>query len=151
MPTELTDDTGDMIRQCGHEYGTTTGRPRRCGWFDGVAARFSTRVNSFTGAAITRLDVLDTLPHLKICVGYNLNGKKIDYFPASVATLEKCQPIYEELPGWQTPTSDIKQFEKLPLEARRYVNRLEELMACPVNLICVGARREQTIFKTKVI
>ncbi len=151
MPTELADATGDKIRQCGHEYGTTTGRPRRCGWFDGVAARFSTRVNGFTGAAITRLDVLDSMPRLKLCVGYQLNGDRIDNFPASIADLEKCQPIYEELPGWQTPTGNIREFDKLPPEAQRYVNRLEELACCPVNLICVGARREQTIFKTKVM
>ncbi len=151
MPTELADATGDKIRQCGHEYGTTTGRPRRCGWFDGVAARFSTRVNGFTGAAITRLDVLDSMPRLKLCVGYQLNGERIDNFPASIADLEKCQPIYEELPGWQTPTGNIREFDKLPPEAQRYVNRLEELACCPVNLICVGARREQTIFKTKVM
>ncbi len=151
MPTELADATGDKIRQCGHEYGTTTGRPRRCGWFDGVAARFSTRVNGFTGAAITRLDVLDSMPRLKLCVGYQLNGERIDNFPASIADLEKCQPIYEELPGWQTPTGNIREFDKLPPEAQRYVNRLEELACCPVNIICVGARREQTIFKTKVM
>ncbi len=151
MPTELADATGDKISQCGHEYGTTTGRPRRCGWFDGVAARFSTRVNGFTGAAITRLDVLDSMPRLKLCVGYQLNGERIDNFPASIADLEKCQPIYEELPGWQTPTGNIREFDKLPPEAQRYVNRLEELACCPVNLICVGARREQTIFKTKVM
>ncbi len=151
MPTELADATGDKIRQCGHEYGTTTGRPRRCGWFDGVAARFSTRVNGFTGAAITRLDVLDSMPRLKLCVGYQLNSERVDNFPASIADLEKCQPIYEELPGWQTPTGNIREFDKLPPEAQRYVNRLEELACCPVNIICVGARREQTIFKTKVM
>jgi adenylosuccinate synthase len=151
MPTELQDETGDLIRERGHEYGTTTGRPRRCGWFDAVVARLSTRINGFTGAVITRLDILDTLPHLKICVGYKLNGKIIDYFPSSIATLEKCQPIYEELPGWQTPTSDIRQHEQLPLQARQYIARLEELTSCPVSLISVGAGREQTIVKIPVI
>jgi len=145
MPTELKEETGDLIRERGHEYCTTTGRPRRCGWFDAVVARLSTRINCFTGAAITRLDVLDILPRLKICVGYKLNGKTIDYFPSSVAPLEKCQPIYEELPGWQTPISDLRQYEQLPPQARQYIARLEELTSCPVNLISVGARREQTI------
>ena len=145
MPTELKDETGDSIRERAHEYGTTTGRPRRCGWFDAVAARFSTRVNGFTGAAITRLDVLDSLPQLKICIGYKVDGQTIDYFPASIATLERCQPIYEELPGWQTPVEDIKSYDRLPVEARQYIARLEELISCPVNLISVGARREQTI------
>lgn len=151
MPTELRDETGDLIRERGHEYGTTTGRPRRCGWFDAVAARFSTRINGFTGAVITRLDILDTFPHLKICVGYKLDGRTIDYFPGSVADLEKCQPIYEELAGWQTPTNHIRDYEQLPLEARQYVARLEELTSCPVNLISVGAGREQTIFKTPIL
>ncbi|MFC1931061.1 adenylosuccinate synthase [Chloroflexota bacterium] len=151
MPTELIDKTGDSIREQAHEYGTTTGRPRRCGWFDAVAARFSSRVNSFTRAAITRLDVLDIMPSLKICVGYKLDGQTIDYFPASVAALEKCQPIYEELPGWQTPISDIRKYEQLPSQARQYITRLEELIACPVSLISVGMRREQTIRKMPVL
>ena len=135
----------------GHEYGTTTGRPRRCGWFDAVAARFSTRINGFTGAAITRLDILDTLPRLKICVGYKLDGHTIDYFPGNVATLERCQPIYEELPGWQVPTNHFREYEQLPLEARQYIARLEELSSCPVNLICVGPGREQTIHKMPIL
>ncbi len=151
MPTELKDETGTLIREKAHEYGTTTGRPRRCGWFDAIAARFSYRINGFTGSAITRLDVLDILPSLKICVGYKLGGKTIDYFPSNATTLEKCQPIYEELPGWKAPISDIRQYEKLPLEARQYVARLEELTSCPVKLISVGQAREQTIQKMPMI
>ncbi len=149
LPTELKDEIGDLIRKRAHEYGTTTGRPRRCGWFDAVAARFSTRINGFTEAVITRLDILDTLPRLKICVGYKLDGKNIDYFPASVATLEKCLPVYEELPGWQAPTEHIREYEHLPLAARQYIARLEELISCPVNLICVGPKREQIIYSHK--
>ncbi|MBM2824996.1 MAG: purA [Dehalococcoidales bacterium] len=145
LPTELKDEMGNLIREQAHEYGTTTGRPRRCGWFDGVAARFSTRINGFTAAAITRLDILDNFPHLKICVGYRVDGKTIDNFPASITTLEKCQPIYEEVPGWQAPTSHIRQYAQLPANARRYIARLEELIACPVALISVGSAREQTI------
>ncbi|MDP2931325.1 MAG: adenylosuccinate synthase [Chloroflexota bacterium] len=151
FPTELKDATGNMIRERAHEYGTTTGRPRRCGWFDAVAARFSHRINGYTGTAITRLDILDTLPTLKICVAYKVDGKVLNDFPASVTTLAKCQPIYEDIPGWQTPISHIRQFNKLPLNARNYIKRLEELISCPVNLICVGAEREQTIQKSPVL
>ncbi len=151
LPTELKDETGNLIRERAHEYGTTTGRPRRCGWFDAVAARFSTRINGFTGTAITRLDILDTFPRLKICVGYELDGQTIDYFPGNVAILERCQPIYEELSGWQAPTTDIREYEQLPLEARQYIARLEELTSCPVNLISVGSAREQTILKTPIL
>jgi len=151
MPTELKDETGDLIRERAHEYGTTTGRPRRCGWFDAVAARFSTRINGFTGAAITRLDILDVLPRLKICVGYQLDGQTIDYFPGSVADLARCQPVYEELPGWQAPTSDIRDYDQLPLEARRYITRIDKLTSCPVNLICVGPEREQTIIVNPIL
>jgi len=150
MPTELKDETGVMIRERAHEYGTTTGRPRRCGWFDAIAARFSNRINGFTGAAITRLDILDTFPRLKICIAYELDGHTIDYFPGNVATLERCQPIYEELPGWQTPTTNIRKYEQLPSEAQQYIARLEELISSPVNLICVGPEREQTILKTPI-
>ncbi len=151
MPTELLDTTGGLIRERAHEYGTTTGRARRCGWFDGVAARFSTQVNGLTSIAITRLDVLDTLPQLKICVGYKLEGQTIDYFPGSITSLDRCQPIYEELPGWQSPTSDIRDYEKLPAQAKQYIARLEELTSCPVSIISVGARREETIHKAPIL
>jgi len=150
MPTELTDETGNLIREQAHEYGTTTGRPRRCGWFDAVAARFSTRINGFTQAAITRLDVLDILPSMKICVGYKLDEHTIDNFPANTVALGRCQPIYEELPGWQSPTSDIRRYDDLPSQARQYLARLEEFISCPINLISVGNRREQTILKKPV-
>lgn len=150
LPTELTDETGDFIREQGHEYGTTTGRARRCGWFDAVAARFSTRVNGYTKLAITRLDVLDNVPSLKIATGYELDGKIIDYFPSSATALERCRPIYEELPGWMEPTTQARNFDQLPLLARQYVSRLEELSGCPAGIISVGMRREDTIFKTSL-
>jgi len=150
MPTELKDETGDLIRERAHEYGTTTGRPRRCGWFDAVAARFSSRINGLTGAVVTRLDILDILPSLKVCVGYELDGKTIDHFPASVTALARCKPVYEELSGWQTPTTEIRRYDQLPLEARQYITRLEELMSCPVNLICVGPERAQAIEKAPI-
>ena len=148
MPTELDDETGKLLRDRGHEYGTTTGRPRRCGWFDAIASRFSTKVNGFTGAAITRLDILDTLTSLKICTGYELEGNIINYFPSNITALEKCQPIYEELPGWQSSTSEIRDYKQLPLAARQYLSRLEVLIACPINIVSVGPGREQTITKS---
>jgi adenylosuccinate synthase len=145
LPTELNDEIGNLIRERGHEYGTTTGRARRCGWFDAVAARYSSRINGFNVAIITRLDILDTLPKIKICVGYQLDGKNIDYIPSGISELERCQPVYEELSGWQCFTSDIRNYKDLPLEAREYVNRIEKLINCPVYIISVGQQNEQTI------
>jgi adenylosuccinate synthase len=150
MPTELNDATGETIRQRGHEFGTVSGRARRCGWFDAVAARFSARVNGFNSIVITRLDILDVFPVLKICTAYKLDGKTIDYFPASIAALEKCQPVYEELPGWNKPTSSAHAFKDLPVNAREYIRRLEELIGCPTSLISVGARREETIVRKAI-
>ena len=151
MPTELKDETGDTIRETAHEYGTTTGRPRRCGWFDAVAARFSSRINGFTSIALTRLDIFDDFPTLKICTGYKLDGKVIDYFPASVSALERCQPIYEEMPGWQSSTKDIRKYDALPAKARQYVERLSKITNCPISLICVGPERDQTIEVSPII
>lgn len=150
MPTELQDETGAKIRELAKEYGTVSGRPRRCGWFDAVAARFSARINGFTSVAITRLDVLDTMPQLKICTNYKIDGQTITDFPASVAVLEKCRPVYEEMPGWQKPTGAILLFKDLPVNARRYIKRLEELIGCPASLISVGKSREQTIVRKSV-
>jgi len=150
MPTELNDEISELIRQRGHEYGTVSGRARRCGWFDAVAARLSARINGFTSIIITRLDILDVMPMLKICTDYELDGKTVDYFPASIAALEKCRPVYEELPGWEKPTGDVRFFKDLPLNARRYIKRLEELIGCPASLISVGQRREQTIVRKSV-
>ena len=151
FPTELDNDIGDHIRERAHEYGTTTGRPRRCGWFDAVAARYSNRINGFTGMAITRFDILDTLETIKVCISYKIGNKTITDFPASLGTLEKCKPVYEELPGWRTTTCDIRSFKDLPATARKYVRRLEELVGCTANLICVGPERNQTIVKKAVI
>jgi adenylosuccinate synthase len=147
MPTELDDETGNKIREIAHEYGTVSGRPRRCGWFDAVAARMSARVNGFNSIAITRLDMLDTLPRVKICTDYKVNGKTVSDFPASIATLEKCQPVLEDMPGWQTSTAKTRVFSELPNRAKRYIKRLEELIGCPVSMISVGERREQTIVR----
>ncbi|MDO8568067.1 MAG: adenylosuccinate synthase [Dehalococcoidales bacterium] len=147
MPTELLDETGNQIRERAHEYGTTTGRPRRCGWFDAVAGRFSNQINGFTSVALTRLDVLDMLPKIKICTGYKLDGKVINHFPASIAALERLTPVYEEVEGWLSSTSAIRQYAELPRAARQYITRLEELIGCPVSLISIGAKRDESIWK----
>jgi adenylosuccinate synthase len=151
MPTELNDETGEAIRTCGHEFGTTTGRPRRCGWFDGVAAAFSNRINGFTGIALTRLDVLDRFPKLKICTAYELDGKTTCEFPGSIVELGRCKPLYEEMDGWMTDISDIRQYSRLPVVARRYIRRLEELCGSPVKLVSVGPKREQTISRSYLV
>ena len=145
MPTELHDETGEKIRQIAQEFGATTGRARRCGWFDAVAGRFSTRINGFNGLVLTRLDVLDSFSSIKICTGYKLEGKVSDRFPTSIAALEKCQPVYEEMPGWQCRTTDMRRFSELPKAAKEYVKRLEELMGCPIDIISIGPRREESI------
>jgi adenylosuccinate synthase len=150
MPTELKDEVGDFIREHAHEYGATTGRPRRCGWFDAVAGKFSVQINGFTDIALTRLDVLDAFDTIKICTAYKLESEIVDYFPSDSFILEKCQPIYEELPGWKTPTNDIKKLNKLPGHARQYISRLEELLTCPISLISVGAERERAITVRKI-
>lgn len=145
MPTELRDEVGELIRERGQEYGATTGRPRRCGWFDGVAARFSSQLNGITGAALTRLDVLDTLSTIKICTAYRVNGKVTDRFPSSTSLLENCEPIWEEMDGWHSSTSEVRRFENLPSAAKAYVKRLEEVIGCPIPIISVGRRRDQVI------
>ncbi|SEP40156.1 Adenylosuccinate synthetase [Propionispora vibrioides] len=145
FPTELHDATGDLIREEGHEYGTTTGRPRRCGWLDACIIRYAGYVSGIDYMAITRLDILDKLPMVKVCVAYKYNGKIINEFPASLNVLSRVEPVYEELPGWQQPTSHIRSYEDLPLNARRYVERLSEVSGIAIGLVSVGPGREQTM------
>ncbi|MTV50872.1 adenylosuccinate synthase [Heliobacillus mobilis] len=145
FPTELNDEVGEQIRKAGHEFGTTTGRPRRCGWFDAVILCFSVRVSGLTSMAITKLDVLDELPTVKICVGYKYQGEVIQHFPDSLKKLADCEPVYEEMPGWMTNTTGCRSLEELPEKARNYVKRLEELCGCPASILAVGPDREQTI------
>lgn len=146
MPTELTDEVGELIRNRAHEFGVTTGRPRRCGWFDGVAGRYSAKVNGMTGGALTRLDVLDDFPTIKICTSYKVDGKSVDKFPAgNPAVLHRCEPVYEELPGWKQPTAHLRRFGDLPKNAQAYVHRLEEVVGCKMDMISVGPRREESI------
>jgi len=151
MPTELLDETGELIREHAHERGATTGRPRRCGWFDAVVGSFSARINGFSSFVLTRLDILSILPSIKICTAYRLEGKTLNNPPSSVEDLARCEPLYEELPGWQTDISAIRRFQDLPREARTYVQRLEELLDCPASIISVGERREQTIIVQELL
>ncbi|MFC1848162.1 adenylosuccinate synthase [Chloroflexota bacterium] len=145
MPTELDDEYGELIREQGREYGTTTGRPRRCGWFDAVISRYSAEVNGFTSAAIMKFDILDSFPTIKVCTAYEIDGAVYTRPPACSALLERCVPVYEELPGWQCPTSHIRRFSELPPQAQSYIRRIEELIGCPAGIISVGPDREQTI------
>ena len=145
FPTEAVGSDGDALREEGSEYGTTTGRPRRCGWFDAVAARYSARLNGLGAIAITRLDVLDVFPTINICTAYRLDGAIIKEFPSSSAQIERAEPVYEKLPGWQCQTSAIRTFDALPENARSYIGRLEGLIGAPVHLVSVGPERDQAI------
>jgi adenylosuccinate synthase len=150
MPSELDDDPegfGQQLRDRGHEYGTTTGRPRRCGWFDGVAARYSYRINRFTGACVTKLDVLDTLEQIRICNGYRIDGRQVRGFPASVAEAVRIEPVYESMPGWNQQTTAVRAWEDLPGPARDYLDRLGEVIGTEVVLVGVGPERSQCVVR----
>ena len=143
--TELHDETGNLIRERGHEYGTTTGRPRRTGWLDSVVVKYACMLSGIDCLAITRLDILDALPTLKICTGYLYKGQPLHEYPASLKVLDEVEPVYEELPGWQSDITGIRRYEDLPLNARRYVERLSECAGARLGVISVGPDREQTI------
>ncbi|GLI37750.1 adenylosuccinate synthase [Geobacter hydrogenophilus] len=145
FPTELLDADGEKLRQTGGEFGATTGRPRRCGWFDAMVVRFAVRVNGLTGVALTKLDVLNDFDTIKICTGYTYEGKPVEDLPANLAVFEKCQPVYEEMPGWKCDIRGVSRFEDLPEKARHYVNRLQELIGCPIVLVSIGPGRDETI------
>jgi adenylosuccinate synthase len=145
FPTELEDADGENLRQVGREFGSTTGRPRRCGWFDAIVAKYAVRVNGLTGVALTKLDVLDGLDTIRICTGYAYDGKTLDELPANLEIFDRCRPLYEEMPGWNADISKARSFADLPENAQKYVKRLEELISCPIVLVSVGARRDQTI------
>jgi adenylosuccinate synthase len=149
MPTELLDETGDILRKEGPapEYGATTGRPRRIGWFDAIASRYSVRVNGVTSAALTRLDVLDNFPAIELCTSYELDGERIDRFPATTGVLERVKPVFEEHKGWLKETSSARKFSDLPQGAQRYVERIEELLGCPIEYVSVGPERDQIILR----
>lgn len=145
FPTELDGPEADWLREQGGEYGATTGRPRRCGWFDAVALRYAARINGLDGLVVTKLDVLDKCDKIKVCTGYRYKGNIIDDFPAEASTLSKCEPIYEEIAGWNSSTQGVTRFDKLPKNAQAYIKRLEELSGVEVIIVSVGANRLDSI------
>ena len=144
FPTELNDEVGHQIREVGHEYGTTTGRPRRVGWFDSVVMRHSRRVSGLTNLSLNSIDVLTGLDEVKICVAYDLDGERIDYYPASLETLQRCTPIYETLPGWSEDITGVRHLDDLPETAKNYVRRVSELVGVKISTFSVGPGRDQT-------
>lgn len=145
FPTELLDETGDRIRETAHEYGTVTGRPRRVGWFDSVALRHAKRVAGINGLSLNLLDIFSGFDTIKIATAYELDGQEIDYYPASLKELERCKPVYEELPAWQEDITNAKAWEDLPENAQKFLNRVAELVGVPLVTVSVGPEREQTI------
>jgi adenylosuccinate synthase len=145
FPTELLDATGEELRRVGREFGATTGRPRRCGWFDVVAARHAVMTCGVDEWALTKLDVLDGFATIRICVAYELDGRRIDYFPANIREVTRCKPIYEEASGWRTSTREVARFGDLPDLAKRYIARLEQLTGVPVGILSLGPRRASTL------
>ncbi|MFO7893599.1 MAG: adenylosuccinate synthase [Longimicrobiales bacterium] len=145
LPTELESELGERLRALGGEYGATTGRPRRCGWFDAVVVRYAARVNGLTGLALTKLDVLDSLEEVQICTGYEVDGELHESFPDDLARLERARPVFETMPGWEADTTGARTVEDLPDDARTYMQRLEELAGVPIEFVSVGTRREQII------
>jgi len=145
FPTELSDGVGERLRQRGQEFGATTGRPRRTGWFDAAALKRSIQLNGVSGLCITKLDVLDGAQTVKICTGYEIDGALSDILPVGAEELELCVPVYEDLPGWMESTVGVKAFERLPAAARTYLNRIQQLTGVPIDLISTGPERDETI------
>lgn len=145
FPTELSDKTGEWIREKGHEYGVTTGRARRCGWLDLVILKTAARVSGLTSFAVTKIDTLAGLDTLKVCVGYKFNGKVIDYVPASLEDLAKCEPVYEEFKGWDESIENARSYEELPENAKIYLNKIEEFTETRISIVSVGPKRDQTM------
>jgi adenylosuccinate synthase len=147
LPTELTGELADRLRESGQEYGASTGRPRRCGWYDAVVVRYSARINGLDGIALTKLDVLDGLPEVKLCTGYKTANGTITEFPADLRLLAGAAPIYETMPGWSTPTKGMTSFDQLPSEAQRYIRKLEEASGVSCAIISTGSDRMETIVR----
>ncbi|GAB4290993.1 MAG: adenylosuccinate synthase [Ignavibacteriaceae bacterium] len=147
FPTELTNETGDKLRQAGAEFGATTGRPRRCGWFDGFLVKYSAMINGTEYAAVTKLDVLSVFDEIKVCVGYELHGKKLKSFPTDVERLNEVKPVYETLPGWKKDISGVSSFSDLPSETKQYLQFLEKITGVSFKIISVGPKRKQTFFR----
>ena len=148
FPTELSDHVGEWIREKGHEYGTTTGRSRRCGWLDLVIVKTSIRVSGLTSLVLTKIDTLAGLDKIRVCVGYKLDGQLIDYVPASLVDLAKCEPVYEDFEGWDSSVADARNYEEMPENAKIYIERIEELLDIRCSIISVGPRRDQTFKKS---
>ena len=147
LPTELTGEIGNRLRESGQEFGAVTGRPRRCGWYDAVAVRYAARVNGLDALALTKLDVLDDLPELQVCTSYRCRGVELRDMPGDLAQLAACEPVYETLPGWSQPTRGVREYHDLPREARAYIARLEEITGVPAAIVSTGSGREETIFR----
>ena len=147
FPTELTDETGEKIARIGAEFGATTGRPRRCGWFDAVVARYAAMIGGISEWSLMKIDVLDELETIRVCTAYEVDGKRIEQMPASLQTFEKCTPIYEELEGWQTPTTACTTWDELPEKAKAYIAYLEKITGVPVAILSVGPKRASTIIR----
>lgn len=147
FPTELGDPTGEHLRECGGEFGSTTGRPRRCGWLDMVVVRDSVRLNGLTSLAVTKLDVLTGMPSLKVAAGYRCGSEELPAFPHQLDVLEQCEPIYEEFPGWREDIRNVRKFEHLPREAQNYLKAVEEMAGAPFSIISVGPGRDETIVR----
>ncbi len=145
FPTELFDDVGNHLGTKGHEFGATTGRSRRCGWFDGVALRRAAQINSLTGLCITKLDVLDGLETLKLCTSYKYDGDMLELPPLGADAIEQCEPVYEEMPGWTDSTEGVRDYDSLPENAKKYLKRMEEIVGVPVDIISTGPERDETI------
>jgi adenylosuccinate synthase len=145
FPTELRDESGEKIRQRGGEYGATTGRPRRCGWFDAVVVNHSVRVNGIREMVITKLDVLNDFDSIKICVGYRADGKIFRHVPSNLELLKRSEPVYEEMKGWKTEINGARDFKDLPPDARRYLKRIEKLIGTKMTMISVGSERSETV------
>jgi adenylosuccinate synthase len=145
FPTEQDNDIGKLIGERGREFGTVTGRARRCGWFDAVLVRQTTKTSGIDGLALTKLDILDGFDEIKVCTGYRLDGKEIDYLPAGEHAQAKVEPIYETIPGWKEKTANARSWAELPAQAIKYVRRIEELTGCPVAVLSTSPDREDTI------
>jgi adenylosuccinate synthase len=146
LPTELFGEMAERLRESGQEYGASTGRPRRCGWYDAVVARFAARINGLDALALTKLDVLDGLDRLKICTSYRVGGRTITEYPANLGA-ESYEAVYETMPGWKEPTRGARTFDELPVEAQNYIARLEEVSGVPIAIVSTGSDREETIVR----
>jgi adenylosuccinate synthase len=147
LPTELTGELGNRLRESGQEFGAVTGRPRRCGWYDAVAVRYAVRVNGLDALALTKLDVLDGLPELQVCTGYRVRGSVVEEMPGDLSQLSACEPVYEAVAGWSQPTAGVRVYEDLPPEAKAYIARVEEITGVPAAVLSTGSAREDTIIR----